>query len=196
MGTKRQAAYQFGDKFKRVRERQQMTLAKLAEKIGVSTSLLSQIENNRISPSVDTLMAIAGALEIDLQYLFEEVRQPPKVTITTKEQRNMIRRDGVLYEQLSFPGWKEARPLFEAFELTLEAGGEKGNEQFGHQGQEMGLITEGTAVLRYGNREYDLHPGDSISFASRIPHILKNSGDTPLKAVWIISPPRMSGQEN
>jgi transcriptional regulator with XRE-family HTH domain len=192
MAVRRHTTYQFGDKFKRVRERQQITLTKLASNIGVSASLLSQIENNRISPSVDTLMAIADELEIDPNYLFQEVKQPRKVTIIRRDERNTLKRDGVLYEQLSFPNWGDTQPPFEAFELTLEPGGQKGSEQFGHPGQEMGLLIAGEASLQYGNSEYSLSQGDSISFASRVPHILKNTGDTELKAIWIISPPRMT----
>ena len=48
----------------------QMVLWSLAA--GVSESLVSQIERNRVSPAIDTLLALADALDIDLEYLFEE----------------------------------------------------------------------------------------------------------------------------
>jgi mannose-6-phosphate isomerase-like protein (cupin superfamily) len=45
--------------------------------------------------------------------------------------------------------------------------------------------------LTYGKDTYTLGTGDSIAFASDIPHVLRNTGKRPLKAIWIITPPKM-----
>ena len=57
--------YKFGEKLRIVRERKGMTLKEVARQAGVSESLISQIERNRVSPSIDTLLQIADVLEID-----------------------------------------------------------------------------------------------------------------------------------
>jgi len=55
----------------------------------------------------------------------------------------------------------------------------------------MGVIMEGEAELLYGTESYKLKKGDSLSFSSSVPHTLINTGSKELKALWIITPPRM-----
>ncbi|HQB62440.1 MAG TPA: helix-turn-helix transcriptional regulator, partial [Spirochaetota bacterium] len=55
--------YYFGDKIRAVRKRKEYTLKYLAEKAGVSDSLISQIERNKVSPAIDTLLSIADVLD-------------------------------------------------------------------------------------------------------------------------------------
>lgn len=191
MIEKRQTSYHFGDKLKQVRERQNYTLRNLSSLVGVSSSLLSQIENNRISPSLDTLMKITEALEIDPEYLFEKVKQPKEVSLVRRTERDVVRLHDVTYEQVSPPADSSETLPYEIMELTVPPEGKKGSSEFGHPGRETGLIIEGTAILHYGSKTYQLQAHDSITFASRVPHILENAGDKPLKAIWVISPPRM-----
>ena len=67
--------YHFGEKLRTVRERKGYTLKVVATQAGVSESLVSQIERNRVSPAIDTLLALADVLDINLEYLFEEYRR-------------------------------------------------------------------------------------------------------------------------
>jgi mannose-6-phosphate isomerase-like protein (cupin superfamily) len=55
----------------------------------------------------------------------------------------------------------------------------------------MGILLEGEAELLYGTESYNLKQGDSVSFSSSVPHTLINTGKKKLKAIWIITPPRM-----
>ena len=64
--------YQFGEKLRAVRERKHLTLKAVAAHAKVSESLVSQIERNKVSPAIDTLLDIADALDISLEFLFEE----------------------------------------------------------------------------------------------------------------------------
>jgi transcriptional regulator with XRE-family HTH domain len=50
--------YQFGEKIREVRNRRQLTLREVADRAGVSESLVSQIERDKISPAIDTLQII------------------------------------------------------------------------------------------------------------------------------------------
>ena len=66
MSTK-STPFRFGEKLRTVRERKGYTLKVVAQAAGVSESLVSQIERNRVSPAIDTLLSLADALEIDLE---------------------------------------------------------------------------------------------------------------------------------
>jgi transcriptional regulator with XRE-family HTH domain len=182
--------YQFGDKLRSVRERRGDTLKSVAEAAGVSPSLVSQIERNIVSPSLDTLMGLADVLDIDPDYLFKDFKKDKRVDIVRAGDRDSIVQTDVTYHQLSVvPEMSEKHDL-EAFLLEIAPGKEKGDVAYGHPGKELGLLLEGEAELVYGTRSYELKAGDSISFSSDIPHILRNRGITTLKAVWVITPPR------
>ncbi|GHU67742.1 hypothetical protein FACS189447_10140 [Spirochaetia bacterium] len=81
--------YQFGGKIRSVRERRGITLKEVAEKAGVSESLVSQIERNRVSPAIDTLLALVEALDLDLEYLFADFRRERDVKVVLKKERTM-----------------------------------------------------------------------------------------------------------
>ena len=64
--------YHFGEKLRTVREKKGYTLKVVAQKAGVSESLVSQIERNKVSPAIDTLLNLADVLDINLEFLFDE----------------------------------------------------------------------------------------------------------------------------
>lgn len=182
--------YQFGDKIRAVREKKEYTLKYLAEKAGVSDSLISQIERNRVSPAIETLLNIAEALDIDLEYLFADYKKSKKVVISNEGKRKIVATDGVVYEQISRTTDEKARFAFETYIIRIQAGSKSGSAEYGHPGKETGYIMEGKAEFITGNDSYILKKGDSVSFDSDIPHILKNIWDKELIAFWAVTPPK------
>jgi transcriptional regulator with XRE-family HTH domain len=182
--------YRFGDKIREVREKRKMTLKDVARQVEVSESLISQIERNRVSPAIDTLLRIVDVLEMDIEYLFQEFKKTKSVHLVRQTERSKIVLPGIVYEQLSKTVGADEEHAMEAYLLEIEPGGEKGCREFGHRGAELGLILEGKGELRFGTEVYALTAGDSISFAADIPHELRNTGKKTLKAVWVTTPPK------
>ncbi|MCP3888699.1 MAG: cupin domain-containing protein [Desulfobulbaceae bacterium] len=187
---KKKLNYKFGHKLRTVRERKGYTLKDVASRAAVSESLVSQIELNKVSPSIDTLLLVADILEIDYEYLFSDYRQKRKVSIIRKNERGTIQRDGVTFQQLSVNDDLSKDYGIESFLLEIDADSEKGDQEYGHAGMEFGIILKGQAELLYGTETYQINEGDSVYFPSDVPHLLKNSGDKVLKAVWVVSPAR------
>lgn len=187
---KKHVRYKFGEKLRRVRERRGITLKSVAESACVSESLVSQIERNKVSPSIDTLMTLADALDIDPDYLFKDFKKDKQVEIVRADQRDSIVQSQVTYYQLSVSGDVADPHAIEAFLMEIAVGGEKGDIEYGHTGKEFGVILEGRGELIYGTRTYALNGGDSVSFPSDIPHILRNTGSKLLRAIWVVTPPR------
>ncbi|MEJ5283544.1 MAG: cupin domain-containing protein [Brevinematales bacterium] len=182
--------YRFGSKIRKVRERKGITLKDVAEKLGVSESLISQIERDKISPAIDTLLSIVDVLDIDLDYIFSDFKKERDVILVKKEDIRKIIQNGVTYYQLSRISDSEKYEI-EAYILEIEPHSEKGSSEYGHPGKELGYIIEGSGEFVIGNRSYILKEGDSISFSASVPHILKNTGNKKLKAFWVVTPPRM-----
>jgi transcriptional regulator with XRE-family HTH domain len=182
--------YQFGEKLREVRERKKMTMKEVAEKVGVTESLISQIERNRVSPAIETLLSIADILEIDFEYLFSGFRKSKSVQIVRKNEREIHVAHGVTYEQLSTAAPQDNGHGIQAYHLEIEPGKEKGSAEYGHVGMELGIIIQGKGELTFGKEKYKFSAGDSLSFASDTPHIIRNTGTTALKAYWVVTPPR------
>ena len=183
--------YKFGGKLRAVRERKCITLKEVARLAGVSESMVSQIERNKVSPSIDTLLTLADVLDIDHEYLFNDYKQNKAVSIVRKGKGSTLMQGRVILTQLSRVGELTEDHAIEAFLLDIKEGAEKGDLEYGHTGKEFGVILEGQGDLVYGTETYHLSTGDSVAFSSDIPHTLKNTGKGPLRAVWIITPPRL-----
>ena len=182
--------YKFGEKLRTVRERKGFTLKDVAKRAHVSESLISQIERNKVSPSVDNLLLIADILDIDYEYLFSNYRQKRLVSVLKASERGSIQKEKVVIHQLSINGDSAIEPEVEVFLLEIKKNGTTGGQEYGHPGREFGIILEGEAELLYGNESYTLSEGDSLSFSSDIPHEFKNRGAKVLKALWVVTPPR------
>ena len=187
---KKNIRYRFGEKLRSVRERKGLTLKDVAEMVSVSESLISQIERNKVSPSMDTLLTIADVLDIDFEFLFKDYKRNKQVDIVRAGKGDRIVQPGVTYHQLSMMPETDDDHAIEAFLLEVSPGSEKGDLEYGHAGKELGILLEGEGELAYGTGNYKLRAGDSISFSSDNPHTLHNTGKKVLKAIWVISPPR------
>jgi transcriptional regulator with XRE-family HTH domain len=183
--------FNFGDKIRGIRERKGITLKEVAQKAGLSESLISQIETNKVSPAIDTLLRIADILEIDLEYLFMDYKKKKTVNLVRSDERNKMEYQNVLYEQLSKTIDGDNEHAIEAYYLEIKQGKEKGSKEYGHKGRELGIIIDGKGEFIIGGDSFELSKGDSISFDSDVPHVLKNNGQKLLKAYWIVTPPKM-----
>jgi transcriptional regulator with XRE-family HTH domain len=182
--------YKFGEKIRSVREKKGVTLKEIAGKADISESLLSQIERNKISPAIDTLLRIADSLDIDFEYLFSDYKAKRKVNIVRVSDRNEYRIADVLYYQLSkTPG--QGNHEIEAYLMEIKPNGLCTSIEYGHPGKELGVIIEGSGVLTIGGESYSIESGDSVSFDSSLPHKLENTGTGILKTFWVITPPKL-----
>lgn len=187
----KKSPYRFGDKLRAVRERKGFTLKTVAQKAGVSESLVSQIERNKVSPAIDTLLSLAEVLEISLEFLFEEYHKTRQVQIIHSNERKRIEEELVCFEEIadSNDATEEAHAI-ESYIITIPPGSKTHRGSYGHPGRELGLILEGSGQFHYETKIYELSTGDSISFSASSPHILVNNTDKPLKAVWVVTPPQ------
>jgi transcriptional regulator with XRE-family HTH domain len=187
---KKRVPYRFGEKLRTVRERKGYTLKVVAQRAGVSESLVSQIERNRVSPAIDTLLLLADVLDINLEFLFEEYRRERPVQVIRAQERRTLAEDDVNYEELARPDESDGKHAFESYVIKIPVGSHTHRGSYGHLGRELGVIIRGKAQLRYENLVYDLNEGDSVSFSASAPHTLSNTGDTPLEAMWVVTPPQ------
>lgn len=178
--------YHFGEKLRQVREHKGYTLKVVAQRAGVSESLVSQIERNHVSPAIDTLLALADVLDINLEFLFEEYRKDRPVQIIRADERPSIHEDDIVYEGLAKQANSETS--IESYIIKIPAGSHTHRGSYGHLGREIGYIIKGKAQIIYDGKCYELNEGDSVSFSAGASHSIENVGDTDLEAVWVVTP--------
>lgn len=178
--------YHFGEKLREVREHKGYTLKVVAQRAGVSESLVSQIERNHVSPAIDTLLALADVLDINLEYLFEEYRKDRPVQIIRATERPALQEDDIVFEGLAKPTGDETS--LESYIMKIPAGSHTHRGSYGHLGREIGIITKGKGRLVYDNQEYILEEGDSVSFNASASHVMENIGESDLEAIWVVTP--------
>ena len=180
---------EIGEQLRARRHALGLSLRTLADRLGVSPSLISQIERGRANPSVSTLYAIVAELDVSLdELLFTERRATANRVagpIQRGNERHRIRlASGVLWERLT----TVSEPGVEFLYVIYEVGGASSAEDAyqRHSGHEWGYVISGELHVTIGFREYVLEPGDSISLDSTTPHRLANHGDTPVHAIWFV----------
>jgi len=193
---------EMGDRLRVARLGHGLSLRALAERLGVSPSLISQVETGRAKPSVSSLYAIASELGVSLdELLFSDVRPPlatppaaepeavplplPPDPVQRAGNRARIRLgSGVVWERLTTASIPNVDFLF----VTYEVGGASSPEhEFQrHAGQEWGYVMSGRLGLTIGFDEYELGPGDAIAFDSTTPHRLYNAGNEPVHGIWFV----------
>ncbi len=181
---------QIGRFLKSWREKTGKNQADIARAAKISTSMLSQIERGVVSPSIDTLLEVCTALNIDVGVLFERVSNRRTANVHHRGERLKSSQHGITYEQL-VSSYDTKYPM-EMFLLEVEPGHDTGICGRGHEGVEMGYVLSGDALLTIDEESYSLKCGDSISFVSHRPHRLCNTGDRVFKAIWSVSPPHQN----
>jgi len=177
-----------GPLLRAIRNSRHLTIKEVAAKAGVSSSLLSQIERNRISPSLDTLLQLLEVYGVPPNKFFKDYETMTRVEIVKKGDRKIYQRKGFKYETLCGESQAKGSHSFNAFFLELAPGQKRGDADDGHLGRELGIVISGIAQLIYGEEVYEICAGDTLSFFSQIPHVIKNTGDEVFQAYWIVTP--------
>lgn len=184
-----------GDRLRAERSRVGISQRELARRLGLSPSLISQLESGQSLPSVGTLYAIVTELGVSLDRLMRGDQVPdgssaagePKSTrspVVHPGERATIDLDsGVRWEELA-----ASEDGIDFIEAIYEVGGASTPDPslMRHQGREYGYIVRGTLSVQIGFEEHELRPGDSISFDSTTPHRLFNRGPEPVHAIWFV----------
>ena len=184
-----------GLRLREARERQGLTVRGLARYVGVSPSLVSQVERGRVMPSVGTLYAIANQLELVVDDLFRDAGAPraeraransdAQDPVQRSHNRKTIRlAEGVRWERLTPRPDPEVEFLYVVYEVGAESCDK--DSLIRHGGKEYAYMINGRLGLKIGFEEFELAPGDSITFDAQMPHRLWTIGKKPAEAIWVV----------
>jgi len=187
-----------GARLRDARTQRGLSLRSVAQSLGVSASLVSQVETGKTQPSVATLYALANHLGVSLDELLGIVptsaRPAPTMfghtgvplpNVQRAEDNPIIEMEnGVRWERLAVGSGGPA----DAILVTYEPGASTSIEGklMRHAGIEYAYMLEGELTLRLDFDSFVLRPGDSLQFESIRPHLFSNTGSTPAKGLWFV----------
>ena len=176
---------EIGERLRALRKEKQMNLKELAQKSGVSTGLISQIERGLVAPSVVSLYHIGQALGADISYFFTS--SSPAYTLQRAGEHRIIVTNHGLDKHTMLSNDRDNRQM-DMVILELKGGETYDKERLAHAGEECVYVISGELTILIDEESIVLKPGDSLHFSSNHPHLYINAGKEDSVSIWSIAP--------
>src|SRR5207247_8022151 len=176
-----------GGRIKALRLERELQQRQLAEKAGMTPSMVSQIESGRLTPSLPTLGQPAAARGVPIASLFETTRNG-RLHVSRKSEYPVVSFDGTT-EKWHVLGAGLFQGKIRAVVSTLgpRAKGVKTDKVVIDPGQmKLFYVLEGKVALHYNGEAHQLEAGDSAYLDGGTPHGWENLGPRSAKALWVI----------
>jgi transcriptional regulator with XRE-family HTH domain len=183
--------YNIGTKLKKLRLAKKLTLQSVAKEIGFSPALISQIENNNVSPPIATLSKLAKFFDIKMSSFFTENDEEPKYEVIRKDERRTVPRvisrvgtnHGYFYESFSF---KMQDKKMEPFLITL-SDKIQDNNTYSHEGESFLFVIKGIFELQLDDQQITLEEGDSIYFDTSLEHRFRSKDGSEVTVLEVLT---------
>ena len=183
--------FNIGSKIKKLRKARKLTLQEVARETGFSPALISQIENNNVSPPIATLSKLARFFDVKMGLFFEDSEEETKFEVVRRHERRVVSRviskagtgHGYTYEALSF---RKRNKKMEPFLLTVS---ERAAEEtlYTHEGEEFLLIIRGRAEVILEDQRLILDEGDAVYFDSSLKHRLLSYDGQEVQVLAVVT---------
>ena len=173
------STYEVGRKLRQLRLRKKIALADLGKHTGLSPSMLSQLENGRMIPTLPTLARIAMVFDVGLDHFFGGQRARKLFSVIRSQER------------MRFPERPDAPSPSYFFEcLDLRQPGQRAagisrrvppprcrsRRRTYSRRRRVSLSAEGTLTIRFQDEDHELRAGDSVVLDPTEPHSYRGSG--------------------
>jgi DNA-binding transcriptional MerR regulator/mannose-6-phosphate isomerase-like protein (cupin superfamily) len=181
-GNSRSSSHAIGSRLRQLRVHRGLSLAQVANAVGVSLGFLSAIERSQMSASVGTLRKLARFYKTNILEFFDPAEASSR--LVKPERRKVLEAGpGVRMELLA---WGNTVMEPHLFRIAPNSGS---GESYTHEGEEFLYVLRGELHISLQGEEYRLKPGDSFYFESATPHHWKNTGRTETFVLWVNTPP-------
>jgi transcriptional regulator with XRE-family HTH domain len=188
------ANYDIGTKLRQLRLRKKIALTDLGKHTGLSASMLSQLENGKLIPTLPTLARIAMVFDVGLEHFFSDKRQRHTFHIVRAEERLRFPDNaenpvpGYFFEVLAFGAPQKNLSAYLAEFAKAEV---NDRQEHAHDGAEFIHVLEGMLTINYQSELFTLQAGDSVYFDASEAHAYSGCSDATCKAIVITVPSRL-----
>jgi len=183
--------YSIGEKLRTLRLRKSMGLVELGKHTGLSAALLSKLERGKLFPTLPTLLRIAMAFGVGLDYFFVDERKRRVVGVVRRDERvRFPEKPGAqdvpyYFECLDYRATERKLSAFLADFQELPAEKVKPHQ---HSGVEFLYVLKGSLALKIGSDEYVLEAEDAIYFDAAVLHSYRRRGSRACTGVIVTVP--------
>jgi transcriptional regulator with XRE-family HTH domain len=168
-----------GPRIRRRRTERGLTLAAVAAETGLNVGYLSQVENDKASPSLETLAALAAALDVPIAWFLLDQSLPPRVVrAADRPRRRLVKGAGPMTQV----DGGIARDIA-IFEGEMPAGFRTGVHA--HPGDEHHLVLAGRIRITQGDVTVEAGAGDYVLLDGTLPHDAEAIGKEPARLVIV-----------
>ena len=184
-----------GGKLRAVRESRKLSQRDLATRAGLTGGAISQIEQNKSSPSVASLKALLDAIPMTMSEFFAEVESsgPPKHFYSVDEFIELSPQDIGLADSAARLSLRQlgnaSNHSLQILHENYPPGTDTGPNMLSHEGEEAGIIVSGIIEITVDDQVRVLNPGEGYLFDSRLPHRFRNIGEKPCVIISACTPP-------
>jgi transcriptional regulator with XRE-family HTH domain len=183
-------AYEIGQKLRQLRLGKKIPLVDLGKHTGLSASMLSQLENGKLIPTLPTLARIAMVFDVGLDHFFSDKRSRRVFSVIRAEERLKFPElpehpaPGYFFEVLAYQPIGKTLSAYLAEFPRREAHQVR---QHQHDGSEFVHVLEGLLAINYQSEDHVLRAGDSVYFDASEAHSYRGHSDSPARAIVITS---------
>ena len=168
-----------GGQIRRRRRDRGLTLSAVADLTGLNIGYLSQVENDKASPSLETLSALAAALDVPIAWFLLDSSIGPRLVRASERPRRrlpassggMTQVDGGIARDIAI------------FEGTIPSGTRTGFHA--HPGDEHHVVLSGRLRITQGESVVEAGPGDYVLLDGTLPHDAEAIGDQPVRLLIV-----------
>lgn len=171
-----------GTRIRRLRRERRLTLSEMAERTGVSMSMLSMVERGQATPSIGTLVAVSTTLGLHMADLFAAPEHPAPSPVRRRDEQVAVEGPGGVTRRLAHDDHHKG---LEMVVNEYPPGSSSSPTRTHHAGTEFGVVVRGRLSVDLDGAEHVLETGDAISYVSATPHRISNPGRTVAVAVWL-----------
>lgn len=174
---------QIGLKIKQRRTKLMLTQEELANRCELTKGYISQLENDKVSPSIETLSHILEVLGTNFSEFFHEDRI--EKIVYSDEDHYAKEFDGYIQKWL-VPSSQEK--MMEPILIKINPGATT-FEDYPHPGEEFGYVIKGVIKIIYGDSVKKCRVGDAFYFPANETHYILNDSAKPAEIIWVSTPP-------
>jgi len=156
---------------RREREQRDLSVSELARRAGVAKATVSQLENGGGNPSVETLWALASALEITFADIVDEGAHSPTL-IRAGETGTAVASSASEYVAVLLSA-SPPHARRDIYLLSAEPGAPRRSDPHPRGTIEHLVLVSGRGLVGPADDPYELSPGDYLSYAGDAPHIFE-----------------------
>jgi len=180
-----QKELQIGKKVQAFRIARGMTLRELAKDIGISASMLSQIERDLANPSISTLQSIAKVLSIPMFTFFKNENEDLLVRSNARKSIGIADGSDLKYDLLT----PNTIGSIQFCMMLIPPTNKSGANPLSHIGEEVAYVLSGKIDINISGTTYHLNTDDSIRIPPMTEHLWINNTDEEVRIIFAISPP-------